>query len=285
MLKEYHYDHLIRWPKAERAAVFLTFDFQGGEDVKPDKNGILNYESWSQGEYGPHHAIYRILRILGEEDVKATFLTCGAIAERFPEAVQAILDHGHQVEGHGYHHEIARYLKREEETEVMRKTIAMIQSRTGRRPHGWRSCTQSTSTLELLIEHGFTWNSNCFHEELPFLYEHNGKMLVELPRQPFGDGTLFGHRFGEYGNPHLGLESWKAYFDELYAESAQCPKYIPFTCHPYIIGRPGRATATLRGMLQHMKKAGDLWFATGTEIADWCLNEVFAAEHEKVAGA
>src|SRR5262245_54080435 len=55
MLKEYHYDHLIRWPRGERAAVFLTFDFQGGEDVKPDKNGFLNYEMWSQGEYGPHH--------------------------------------------------------------------------------------------------------------------------------------------------------------------------------------------------------------------------------------
>jgi len=50
MLTEYHYDHLMRWPRGERAAVFLTFDFQGGEDVKPDKNGILNYEMWSQGE-------------------------------------------------------------------------------------------------------------------------------------------------------------------------------------------------------------------------------------------
>ena len=40
MVKEYHYDELIRWPRGERAAVFLTFDFQGGEDVKPDKNGI-----------------------------------------------------------------------------------------------------------------------------------------------------------------------------------------------------------------------------------------------------
>src|SRR3954453_16144975 len=83
MVKEYHYDDLIRWPKGERAAVFLTFDFQGGEDVKPDKNGILNYEMWSQGEYGPHHAIYRLLRVLKDENIKATFLTCGAIAERF----------------------------------------------------------------------------------------------------------------------------------------------------------------------------------------------------------
>ena len=127
MLKEYHYDHLIRWPRGERACVFLTFDFQGGEDVKPDKNGVLNYEMWSQGEYGPHHAIYRLLRILKEENIKATFMTCGAIAERFPQAVQAILDHGHVVEGHGFNHEIARYLPRDEEDQVMKKTIAMIE--------------------------------------------------------------------------------------------------------------------------------------------------------------
>src|SRR6476469_8602891 len=110
---------------------------------------------WSQGEYGPHHAIYRILRILKEEHIKATFLTCGAIAERFPQAVQAILDHGHVLEGHGYNHEVARYLPRDEEDNVMKKTIAMIEKRTGRRCYGWRSCTQSTNTLELLIENGF----------------------------------------------------------------------------------------------------------------------------------
>ena len=212
---------------------------------------------WSQGEYGPHHAIYRILRILKEENIKATFLTCGAIAERFPEAVQAILDHGHVVEGHGYNHEIARYLPRDQEDAMMKKTIAMIEKRTGRRCYGWRSCTQSTNTLELLIENGYVFNTNCFHEEMPFLYENNGKVIVELPRQPFGDGTLFGHRHGEYGNPFHGLESWKAYFDELYSESTpERPKYIPFTMHPYIIGRPGRATVALRGILQHMKKAG-----------------------------
>jgi peptidoglycan-N-acetylglucosamine deacetylase len=46
------------------------------------------------------------------------------------------------------------------------------------------------------------FNTNCFHQELPFLWEKDGKLLVELPRQPFGDGTLFGHRHDEYGNPY-----------------------------------------------------------------------------------
>jgi len=128
------------------------------------------------------------------------------------------------------------------------------------------------------------FNTNCFHEELPFLWEKDGKLLVELPRQPFGDGTLFGHRHGEYGNPHHGLETWKAYFDELYSESsAERPKYIPFTMHPYIIGRPGR-TLALRGIIDHMRKVsgGNLWFPTGIELAEWCLNNVFKAECEKL---
>ena len=62
------------------------------------------------------------------------------------------------------------------------------------------------------------------------------------------------------------------------------PKYIPFTMHPYIIGRPGR-TLALRGIVQHMKKAGNLWFPTGIELAEWCLNHVFQAECVKLRAA
>ena len=44
---------------------------------------------------------------LDETGVKATFLTCGGIAERYPEAVKAIAQRGHEIAGHGYHHEKA----------------------------------------------------------------------------------------------------------------------------------------------------------------------------------
>src|SRR5258706_9772968 len=111
-MKAYHYNELVRWPHGQRLAVTLTFDFQGGEDVKPDDDGTVNHEEWTQGEYGPNTAVWRLLRILREEKVKATFLTCGGIAERFPEAVKAIIADGHEVAGHGYHHEVARKLKR-----------------------------------------------------------------------------------------------------------------------------------------------------------------------------
>jgi hypothetical protein len=41
----------------------------------------------------------------------------------------------------------------------------------------------------------------------------------------------------------------------------------------------------LRGIIQHMKKAGDVWFATGPELTDWCLNDLFKAECKQLERA
>ena len=37
----------------------------------------------------------------------------------------------------------------------------------------------------------------------------------------------------------------------------------------------------LSGILQHMKKQ-DVWFPTGIELAEYCLNNLFKAETEKL---
>jgi peptidoglycan-N-acetylglucosamine deacetylase len=282
MLQERHHEGRFAWPNNLRVAVTLTFDFQGGEDVRPLEDGTLDHEEYTQCEYGPHTAIWRILRILEEEQVKATFLTCGAIAERYPAAVKAIVANGHEIAGHGYHHEVARKLTRKQETEVMQKTVDMIRTRTGQRPFGWRSCTQSPNSLELLMEHGFLWNSNSFSHDLPFLWQSGDRVLVELPRQPFGDGRTYQHRNNDAGNPNDTLVIWKGMFDEFHDESKLAPTYCPFQFHPYISGRPGRAR-TLRTIIQHMKQTGGVWFATGGEVARWCVEEIFTRDHVAAA--
>jgi peptidoglycan/xylan/chitin deacetylase (PgdA/CDA1 family) len=268
MLEERHLKDQIDWPEGKRMAVFLSFDFQGGEDLRPNKNGIMNHEEWTQAEYGPRTGIWRILRILDECAVKATFLTCGGIAERYPEQVKAIVQHGHEIAGHGYHHETARDLTKEEERDVIQRTTAMIEKRTGKRPVGWRSCTQSPNSLELLMEQGYLWNSNSFSYDLPFLWEQGQRSLVELPRQPFGDGRAYGHR--DSGNANDTLVIWKGMFDDFYEESKQGPAFCPFQFHPYISSRPGRARA-LKEIIQYMRKHDGVWFAKGSEVAELSL--------------
>lgn len=280
MVDKHHLDGSFSWPDGHRIAVTLTFDFQGGEDVRPLANGTINHEQYTQAEYGPNTAIWRLLRILEEENVTATFLTCGGIAERYPDAVEAIVAKGHEVAGHGYHHEVARDLTREEEQDVIARTTAMILDRAGAAPVGWRSCTQSPNSLELLMDHGYLWNSNSFSHDLPFLWRDGSKVLVELPRQPFGDGRAYGHN--DSGNPVDALVIWKGLFDELYEEAGREPSYCPFQIHPYVSSRPGRAR-TLRAIIQHMKKTDGVWFATGSEVARWCLDELF--KPDRVAAA
>lgn len=270
MLKEHHAEGRISWPDGYRIAVALTFDFQGGEDVQALPNGKVNHEEFTQAEYGPRTGIWRILRILEQHRVRATFMTCGGIAERYPEAVKAISLKGHEVAGHGYHHEVARDLSKEEEREVIRRTTEVIQRTTGKRPVGWRSCTQSPNSLELLMEKEFQWNSNSFSYDFPFAWENGDQKLVELPRQPFGDGRIYGHR--DSGNPNDALAVWKSLFDELYEESKSVPTFCPFQFHPYITSRPGRARA-LSELIRHMKKHEGVWFATGSEVAQCWLEQ------------
>jgi len=268
MLHERQIKENLSWPEGRRIAVMLSFDFQGGEDLRPNNNGIMNHEAWTQAEYGPRTGVWRILRILDECGVTATFLTCGGIAERYPDQVKAIVQHGHEVAGHGYHHEVARDLTRGQEREVIQKTTAMIEKRAGKRPVGWRSCTQSPNSIELLMENGYLWNSNSFSYDLPFLWDHERRTLVELPRQPFGDGRAYGH--GDSGNPNDVLVIWKGMFDEFYEESKLGPAFCPFQFHPFISSRPGRARA-LKEIIQYMKKHEGVWFAKGCEVAELAL--------------
>jgi len=281
MLQEHHYKGQFFWPDKVRTAVTITLDFQGGEDVRPVKDGTMDHEEWTQCEYGPHTGIYRILRILEEEQVKITFNTCGGIAERFPEAVKAIVAQGHEIAGHGYHHECARDLTREQEWDVMKRTTEMIRGRTGHTPRGWRSCTQSPNSIELLMEHGYLWNSNSFSHDLPFLWEKDGRYLVELPRQPYGDGRTYQHRNNDAGTPENAFNIWQSMFDELYEEGKSVATYVPFQIHDYISGRPGRGRV-LRDIIRHMKKDG-VWFATASEVAQWTRDKVFKIGAQEAA--
>src|SRR5262249_42243118 len=188
-----------------------------------------------------------------------------------------ITERGHEVASHGYHHEIARDLTREEELDCIRRTTDMLLKRTGKRPVGWRTCTQSDNTVELLMEESYVWNSNSFADDLPYVWKNGQARLVELPRQPFGDGRLYGHQNRAGDHPDNALRLWKRFFDDLYKESALGPMFTTFQLHPYVSSRLGR-TSALKEMIEYMKGHEGVWFATGIEIADWWLGQNFSEQ-------
>src|SRR5580693_4103721 len=93
------------WPGQADVAVALTFDVDGeapwlGEGAAYERRLSMR----SLGSFGPARGVYRVLKLLSDFGIPATFYVPGHTADNWPEVVPAILAAGHEVAHHGYLH-------------------------------------------------------------------------------------------------------------------------------------------------------------------------------------
>ena len=87
------------------ATVCLTFDVDAeaglGAQLESsrDRLGTL-----TEHEFSIRRGLPRIVELLGEHGLRGTFYVPGATAQRYPEAIRALVDAGHEVAHHGHHH-------------------------------------------------------------------------------------------------------------------------------------------------------------------------------------
>ena len=67
--------------------------------------------TWDELPCRVEQNVDRILELLAERGVHATFFTLGWIAERYPQMVQRIVSGGHELASHGYAHDRATALE------------------------------------------------------------------------------------------------------------------------------------------------------------------------------
>lgn len=67
-------------------------------DLEPDCPPFLS------GFRGVEHGLPKLLDLLDELDVRATFFTTGEVAERYPESVRRLVRDGHELACHGMTH-------------------------------------------------------------------------------------------------------------------------------------------------------------------------------------
>jgi peptidoglycan/xylan/chitin deacetylase (PgdA/CDA1 family) len=82
----------------------------------------------------------RILDVLRDEGVHATFFVLGRHAERWPELVRRMADEGHQLGNHGYwHRKLHRRSPAYVRDDLVRGTAAIERASGGVRPHVFRA--------------------------------------------------------------------------------------------------------------------------------------------------
>ena len=67
----------------------------------------IDRSDWDNRECRVERNIDRILKLLADEQTKATFFTLGWVAERYPQMVRRIVAEGHELASHGYGHQRA----------------------------------------------------------------------------------------------------------------------------------------------------------------------------------
>lgn len=262
----------ITWPDGARCAVSLSFDVDAESGyLCMGEQYARRLTSLSQGRYGIRRGLPRILDLLDEHGIQATFFVPGYTAKLYPDEIGEIGRSGHEIGHHGYLHERPDTISAEEERRVIQKGLEALDSAVGVRPVGYRSPAWeiTPTTLDLLVEHGFLYDSSGMGDDVPYLESYGDRSILELPVQwLLDDWPQFGFDIesgGQIANPDKAFEIWSREFEGLYAEGG----YFMLTMHPEVIGRPHRI-ALLRRLIEHIKAHQGVWWATGEQVARHC---------------
>lgn len=126
----------------------------------------------------------RILALLDENDIKATFFTLGWIAERYPAMVQQIVANGHELASHGYaHHRVTEMNPAQFRDDIIRSK-QLLEDIGGLPIAGYRAPSFSIGShnlwaLDCLEEAGYRYSSSIY----PVRHDHYG--MPDAPRFAF----------------------------------------------------------------------------------------------------
>ncbi len=141
-------------------------------------------EVWEKCEYRVDRNTEKILSILEEFDVKATFFVLGWVAQHFPDLVRKISNQGHEVASHGFGHRRVTTQDRQVFREDIRSSKALLEDISGVAVQGYRAPSYSISLESLwaydeLAEAGYRYDSSVF----PVRHDLYG--IPDWPRFPF----------------------------------------------------------------------------------------------------
>lgn len=241
-----------------RHIVCLTFDF----DVMTGfiARGMTTPTPISRGEFGLV-AVPRILALLQQWKLPATFFIPGVVIDMYPGVCERIVAAGHEIGHHGYTHVPPAGLSREREEDGLIRGNEAIQRISGKAARGYRSPSWDLSahTVELLLAHGFAYESSMMGDDYTPYYARQGDQirleepcvwgkptaLVEMPIS----WTLDDYPHFEFVrtqsavlpglmNAQDVLQNWID--DFVYMQRIVDWGVLTYTMHPYVIGRGHR---------------------------------------------
>ncbi len=158
-------------------------------------DSLLDISKWDRYEPRVVENTHRIIDILDEYDVKATFFVLGWVAEKYPGLVKDICRRGHELGTHGYDHRPIYDMKPSEFRTSLRRSVKVLEDISGEKIVKHRAPSfslneRSSWAFDILTQEGFLYDSSVFYgrkdiggTDSPLFFE----------RTAFGIDTPHGH--------------------------------------------------------------------------------------------
>jgi peptidoglycan/xylan/chitin deacetylase (PgdA/CDA1 family) len=223
----------------------------------------------SAEEFGIDVGLPRLLALLADVQVPATFFVSGLAAERRPALVELLLGAGHEVAHHGYAHLAPAQLSEAEEREDFERGLEVLRA-LGATVHGHRAPLKSPSmrSAALAAEHGLAYDCALFDDDRPYVLDTGAGDVIELPPAwELDDWVQFAFDPGSSetnGAKPAGavVAGWQLALDAARLDGG----LFVLSLHPSVTGRVSRIAA-LRRLLERAAERGDVAFLTGEQAA------------------
>ena len=230
-----------------RTDVILSFDVDAESAILASGRRYAEHAMvMTHQAFGPRVGVPRILGLLAEYRLPATFFVPGLTAERYPGTVSAILEAGHEVAHHSWSHRSAVDMSADEERADFERALAVLR-RLGVEVLGLRSALWEATwrTPGLVAEHGLAVRLDLMDGDSPYILQTgNG-------RDRRAASVLGPRRLGAVcvpAAPRHRLDDQVAdavaelWIHELDAMRRHGCLFV-LTCHPFLSGRAGRVEA------------------------------------------
>lgn len=267
----------VVWPNGARIALSIVTHVQHFPLDMPSKPfkapGALSmpypdFRYYTNRDYGNRVGIFRILRLLGEKGLKASFAVNGIIANRYPALLDAVVEGGHEVVAHGLdmgkvHHS---GLSEEDENAIIAETLGLLRQASGQKVEGWLSPgrAQGFNTPDLLAKNGVTYGLDWANDDLPYEMRTKNGVLIAMPMAYETDDRVVADEY--FQSEADWVQQVKDRFDVLYRESADYGgRVMSLPIHSWVSGMPYRVEY-LREVLDYILSHEGVWNAPAGEI-------------------
>ncbi len=137
--------------------------------------GVISEAKWDACESRVADSVRRLLTILAEYEVSATFFVLAWVAEREPQLIKEVQAAGHEIACHGYGHKLIYEQQPDEFRADIRRAKQILEDLIKEPVKGYRAPVFSITedslwALDILIEEGFLYDSSIF----PIIHDRYG---------------------------------------------------------------------------------------------------------------